>query len=463
MSGNEDKPLQPNQEAFWKAYLFSLKNVILPEPSQDTLFFPAPQNTVGVLAGASPKEVTNYGVYRWCDGVLSPTDPLYSGTGKGSYILNLQEYLNYVDPGGNPDPGTMNDYIQKIELARQAKEGYIHELQQAVEMHKADPGTYPTLEEWATENDPSLLAAKQAWQDAVGAQSALCREVYGEQAGPLNTATQNIMNALSTSSQPGFNMPATMEDVELDEAQSLAIAQGEKVKFPPYTVTYVPTYSVGGGYKSTIATWCRQMTEKTLEPLAIKIDIESYGNTDWEQAGFTQVNGEGFVGFFIGAFATYSRRDEFEKTFNTMTAKDFTCTLTVYGWENFPLEGGRWDVPDVTHIFPNLREDAPKSMMSLIRPSAVAVAYTIGMEVTFEDQFATEFNSHFKSIEEEEGGFTIFGIDIGLGGKRTSQTETTSHKATYDSQSGTLTVIPNNDGHAVLLGVVGNKLGEPKE
>ncbi|KAF3917203.1 hypothetical protein ABW20_dc0106539 [Dactylellina cionopaga] len=458
-STEPNQPLQPNQEAFWKAYTFSLKNLVLPEPSEEALFFPAVLNTIGVLAGEYvPKEVTNYGVYKWADGLLSASDPIYTGAGNGSYISNLQKYLSYVDVGADPDPGPFNAYLNAVKLSQQAKANYETEFQKAIALQKEDPGTYPTLEEWARDNYPSFLEAREAMQSAIGDEMNLRLQVYGPQADQLNRAMQNIVTALSNTSEPGLNMEATTENVELDDAESLAAAQGKKVEFPPSTSIWVPEYSIQGPYEQQVATWSAQMTAHKLRPISVEIDIEHYGNSDWEQAGFSEVTGEGLVGWFIGAFANYDRKDEFEKTFSSMTKDDFSCTLQLYGQETFELNSGGWDVPDVTNVFPKLREDAPKDLVNMVQPKAVVMAYTTGMEVTFNDQYATEFASHFQSIETEEGGFVIFGIEIELGGKRTKQTETTTHKATYDEQGGKLTIYPNNNGNAVLLGMIGQKL-----
>ncbi|KAK6498517.1 hypothetical protein TWF481_011105 [Arthrobotrys musiformis] len=458
----EKSNLSPNEELFWKTYIFSLQKEIIPEPNPEQIFFPALQSTVGVLAGDNvPPEVTNYGIYKWGDGVMSSSQPLYLGGGAGSYILNLQQYLTYVDVGSDPSPGKYEAYLQAVKQSEEAKQDYLREFKEAVELYKADPGSYPTIDEWAESNDPSFNEAKKAWQSAVGQESSLRLEVYGPNADKKNTALENIVQALATTSEPGFNMPTTTDNVQLDDAQSLAAARGEKVDFPPYVKIFSPLYTLQGDYKGQIATWATEMSDNKLEPKVIELDTEKYIHANWKEMGFTHVTGDGLVGFFIGAWANYDRKDEFDKTFTSMTANDYSATLEIYGQEIFPIETGEWDVPDAVRVFPVLEKGAPEGMLDFIQPKAVVVAYTIGMKIQFKDQYATEFNSHFQSITEEEGGFVIFGIDIGLGGSKTSQTEKTTHKATYDESSGVLTVLPNNDGHAILLGMVGERADPP--
>ncbi|KAK6329876.1 hypothetical protein TWF718_003305 [Orbilia javanica] len=463
MGDPEEQPeLSPDQEAFWKAYVFNLQEEVMPVQNPAEIFFPALQSTVGVLAGEFvPPEVTNYGIYKWGDGVMSPSQPLYLGSGSGSYILNLQQYITYVNVGSDPSPGEYEAYLGAVKKSEEAKKDYLKEFKEALALYKEDPGSYPTIDEWADTNYPSFNEAKRAWQSAVGQESSLRLQVYGPNADKKNNALQTIVEALSTTDEPGLNMPTTTDNVQLDEEESLAAARGEKVKFPPFVKIFSPLYTLQGDYSGQIGTWAAEMSDGKLKPKVIELQVQKYINSNWEESGFTNVTGDGLVGWFIGAWANYSRKDEFNKTFNAMTANDYEATLEIYGQEIFPLEAGQWDIPDVAHIFPELEKDAPKDLMDFIQPKAAVVAYTIGMKVRFKDQYAAEFNSHFQSLVQEEGGFVIFGIDIGLGGERTTQTEKTTHKAHYDENSGVLTVIPNNDGHAILLGMIGAKANPP--
>ncbi|KAF3283132.1 hypothetical protein TWF970_001117 [Orbilia oligospora] len=458
----EKSELSPDQEAFWKAYIFSLQEEVMPEPNPEQIFFPALQSTVGVLAGDNvPPEVTNYGIYKWGDGVMSSSQPLYLGGGSGSYIQNLQQYVKYIDVGSDPSPGKYDAYLQAVKQSVEANEDYTAAYKQALELYKEMPGSYTTIDEWAENNYPSFNEAKAAMQAAVGNEADLRLQVYGPNSTPKNNAIKYIGMALETTSEPHFNMPTTTDNVQLDREQSLAAARGKKVNFPPYANIFSPSYSIEGNYKDQIGTWAAEMSANKLEPKTIELEVEKFIDADWEEKGFTHVSGDGFVGFFIGAWGNYDRKDEFDKKFNSMTTNDYQATLEIYGQEIFPLQPGQWDIPDVVHVYPKLEEGAPEGMMDFIQPKAVVVAYTIGMKVQFKDHFATDFNSHFKSITKQEGGFVIFGIDIGLGGERTSETEKTTYKATYDESSGVLNVLPNNDGRAILLGMIGQRSGGP--
>lgn len=84
------------------------------------------------------------------------------------------------------------------------------------------------------------------------------------------------------------------------------------------------------------------MSDNKLEPKEIELDTQKYIHSDWEEAGFTHVTGGGFFGFFIGAYADYDRKDEFDKTFNAMTINDYKATLQIYGQEIYPLVAGEW-------------------------------------------------------------------------------------------------------------------------
>ncbi|KAF3931214.1 hypothetical protein ABW19_dt0208323 [Dactylella cylindrospora] len=456
---SDDQPLEPNQEAFWKGYFFSIRNFIFPEQSQSEVFFAAPQNTVGILAGQFvPPPVTNYGIYKWGDGLLSPTQPIYLGSGSGSYTLSLQQYLSWVDLQGDTSGGAYNAYLAAIEKAKAQQTIYLSTLKDATDIYKANPQAYPSLDQWATDNYPQLLEDREAWKAAVGSELQLREQVYGAQADTLNGFVQTLINALSSASEPSLNMQVTLANVELDAAQSLLAAQGQQVTFPPFTPNYAPAYGIEGPFQDQILQWSQDFTSGKLTPTEIDIEVSKYANSSWEDAGMRSIQGEGYAGIFFGIGGSYSRKDEWDKTFNSMTADDFQCKVQIYGNKIFPLQTGPWDIPNVVGLFPKLRAGAPEDMMDLIKPAAAVMAYAVGMEIKFSDQYAQAFSSHWKTVQSFEGGLCIFGFDIGLGGSWNETDETTTHSAEYDEQSGTLTIKPANDGRSVLLGMLGQTL-----
>lgn len=97
------------------------------------------------------------------------------------------------------------------------------------------------------------------------------------------------------------------------------------------------------------------------------------------------------------------------------------------------------------------------NLKSLARPSQLVVATRVGLDITVSDSLATAISKHISETTSGGGGFTIFGIRIGVSASHTTESET--HEATFESASNTLTIFPRDVyGSATLLGIVGEKL-----
>jgi hypothetical protein len=82
----------------------------------------------------------------------------------------------------------------------------------------------------------------------------------------------------------------------------------------------------------------------------------------------------------------------------------------------------------------------------------------IGLEVKFSGNTLSTFDSMYTHFQQTGAGLRIFGINIGIGTQTTSDTAVT-HQATWDGNSGTLSVKPvDAAGWCTLLGVLGEKL-----
>jgi len=99
-----------------------------------------------------------------------------------------------------------------------------------------------------------------------------------------------------------------------------------------------------------------------------------------------------------------------------------------------------------------LSKDAPANLRQLVRPTQLVVASRLGYEITVGTTFAAQLDTHFKQTTKASGGFRIFGLTI-WGGSSSRTDERNTHSASYNAETRTLKILPDNDvGTATLVG-----------
>ena len=82
--------------------------------------------------------------------------------------------MNVIFLGLRSPPGRYEAYLEAVNQSEEAKQDYLREFKQALEVYKADPGPYSTVDEWPESNDPpSLRQREPSWQPADGQESSL--------------------------------------------------------------------------------------------------------------------------------------------------------------------------------------------------------------------------------------------------------------------------------------------------
>ncbi|KAJ6259542.1 hypothetical protein Dda_5179 [Drechslerella dactyloides] len=447
-------------DAFWKAYSDAIRKQITNNAplSDNQLVYIAPQRMRGILTGDNvPAEVTNMGIYDFANGTLRDDTPIYLGGGSGSYIDTLQSYLSYVDLGVNPDKGLYNAYTAAVKMSAAYQKIFADEMSKALDQYSKFKGGYDDLDAWAAEYRPGYLNAKNDMSAALGKEMNLSQQVNGPKAGPLNTQTLNIINmAKAVQGKPGWNMPVTLSDVALSPSDSLLAAKGQKIDFPKFDQFWRPQYGIQGGFNDQVQEWSDQMSNNKLEPIRVQLDLKSGVTKDWSERGFTSVGGDAsWSNGWFSASGDYSQKDEFEKLGADANMDDFSITLLIYGLTTFSVKTGQWDIPDIVNTYPKLRKDAPKEALTIIQPKLLAMSYSVGMEVKFSSKISHSFSEHFKNVKSGGASLSLFGFSIG--GKASSEKETTNKDASFDESTGTLTIPAPNNGYSSILAVVGEK------
>lgn len=100
----------------------------------------------------------------------------------------------------------------------------------------------------------------------------------------------------------------------------------------------------------------------------------------------------------------------------------------------------------------------PPAIFQKVRPTQILVASGISMEIIFDGDAKTAFDQDYEETVQGGGSITIFGFRIGASGS--SSAENPSHESTWDSSTGTLTILSENScASANLLAVMGKIVG----
>lgn len=114
---------------------------------------------------------------------------------------------------------------------------------------------------------------------------------------------------------------------------------------------------------------------------------------------------------------------------------------------------------DVASKYPNLLPGAPANVKPLVKPTMMVLATRLGYTVQVGAAGSQTFDSMSKSVTSGGGSVRIFGIPCDFGASASTTSETTTHRASWDSTSNTFTVKPtDNCGFATIVGMVGEKI-----
>ncbi|KAJ0269849.1 hypothetical protein COL940_012136 [Colletotrichum noveboracense] len=197
----------------------------------------------------------------------------------------------------------------------------------------------------------------------------------------------------------GYNMEASTQSVTYDDS-------GTPIIPDPLETQYVPQYSIQG-YASIIDGWVANTDQ---QPSVFEINLSAGEQSSYEDLGFTEAQGN----------ASFSQ---------------------------FPVN------VDVNGLMAQVAGRTP-AMFQKVRPTQILVASGISMEIIFDGDAKTAFDQDYEETVQGGGSISIFGFRIGASGS--SEEENPSHESTWDSSTGTLTILSENScASANVLAVMG--------
>lgn len=225
----------------------------------------------------------------------------------------------------------------------------------------------------------------------------------------------------------------------------------------PKDVWFQPLFSMSSNYASSLDGYY-----KDFDQLGYKHTLDLISSTGTEEsakkAGREVTTVEGSVGFAWLRFRT-SHEETKEWSDSSATRKESNSRVSISCKDKFVVDvtpGNRWDVPGFRTLFPYTRQGTPEAIKNLVRPTQLLCAVGLKYTIQIDDSLKSSFDTEFNKAKSTNGQLSVFGINMDANYAPERSSENT-HKASWNSQTGVLSVEPTNvAGCCTLLAVIGD-------
>ncbi|KAL2691269.1 hypothetical protein Neosp_001650 [[Neocosmospora] mangrovei] len=443
--------MSDENQLFWKAYASAVKDIMVSgSVGENTRVYVAANNTAGISGGKDiPAVCTNWGIYQFADYLLDPENPNWVTNKVTRYSEALNQTLQTLTPGkgGDNSPDAwdrLNKAKERLAIYKKEKDAAYDE---AILDFKRDdnPDKQKSFAQWAQLNATAYLVAVQNWEGAANEVQMRTNAIGGSGSALLAKAMQQAANGQNTLMElNGFNMKASIQSVVYD-------ASGKPILPDPLNTQYVPQYSLNVNYAALLDGWVGNTNQ---EASTFQVNLSTGENASYKDIGFTEAQGNASFSRFpvFEFYASGGGKVEHSNFDMSSNAKDVSVTITIDHYQTISFQPGAWNV-DVNGLIAKLDAKAP-AMFKKVRPTQMLVARGVSMKITFGGDAKTAFDKDYKKTVQGGGGVRIFGFSIGATGS--SSEENGSHKDTWDSSSGVLTIKAENvRASANVLAVMG--------
>ncbi|KAI1828052.1 hypothetical protein F4861DRAFT_241146 [Xylaria intraflava] len=451
---------------FWKAYAAAIMERAGKINIGDTnAFYLATSAQRGPPGGDGiSQKYTNEGIFQLGDNLLPADQLFYSPSSENSYIQSLQDYLRWVDIGGDPTPENVARVNAASEDLDAAHKKFKTELTKALSDFKDEQAagmtSKLTFAQWAISNAGAYEAAKTAYDTATAAYTEAYSRAYGP-LGQQKLQDQNKLNQAevtdSASALPGFTMecaigtppsPREIQDHQGDDS----ISNPASVPRPAYEAL---------NYVSVIQ---QALMRREDDPPRANLEFTFRNGQDVRVEEFNHsfisggvtVDYEPWISFGVSA----SQDNVWHGISTNVDFEQITFKLT---FDDMAFVGinpsASWDLGDVRARYKGLLPGAPKSVHTLVKPSQLLLATHLGYTIKLGAAMANEFDSHYQQVTQAQGSIRILGILAGPTANFSQKNYQNTHMLDWNASSQEITVKPTtNTGFATIVGIVGEKL-----
>ncbi|KAF9062913.1 hypothetical protein BDP27DRAFT_1427421 [Rhodocollybia butyracea] len=439
-----DKPIPETDAIFARAYANAIKNYFQIDVGEHYCILTSPITQRGMAAGdLIYPQMTNYLIYKFADALQFSDNPTYTGGSAGSYIDQLQSYIDWVDTPSSPSQDVVDRMNKARDAVTDASVGYQKALKAGQKQFNEDKDLYPdqTFWQWAADNYLPLAAADETRNSAQSELYEAMQLFYGPDAPPWEDTSM----ALGLRKVP-TPIRGLVDDEDLIASATKSANGGVKARAPTITQStiYVPTYTIES-YSSTVQDWISKSAHNAPRDQVITINVDKGTTTAWSDYGFTHVSGGGDSGFWPFFYArVYYDNQWVTRTLETSGRENaVSITLAMIGIQKFDVEAGQWDVANIKALFPNRQTGAPPDVLGPKYAKVVSViaGYDVQLRVQFSSEIRDEVHKIYQEVLETHGSMCIFGFDVG-GSDSTTRVDTSFDNVKWDNESGMMSLTP---------------------
>ncbi|KAK7179379.1 hypothetical protein DPSP01_012632 [Paraphaeosphaeria sporulosa] len=414
-----------------------------------------PLNTQAILAGDTIEQaVTNYGVARAGDSLITPDNPMMTFSGE-TYSQKCLRYLQSVQLGGVSDLGLEQIARDRKNAITEKQTTFNQTQNDAVAAYQSDPVRDPSqsFSDWVLDKYPAYGEAKDDLAGAVNSYDQIMTQIYGAGFKSLSKDQKTVAAACDAQVKSIYNM----------EVSAALIGSKDIVTGPK---TYAPAYHISQGYPTAVKGWIRRAADLNPPSAGFSFSSKDASNYSWAQVGYSSTRLGASVGWapFFRAEYTYNKEKKTEDVNVGSQSSEIKFELKALGIQSFDIyPDNSWAPQDLKKNYPHLFASASPDLWDpMFRASYVVVGYNVSIKITMDKSTYDKIKSSIQTASSHSGGASasLFGFKLNLGGNASySEENSTDYDKVKTNDSEYSFEIPaSNNTLPVLLATLGTEV-----
>ncbi|ARV05240.1 hypothetical protein BTO04_00385 [Polaribacter sp. SA4-10] len=446
-----------NSDQIWSKFYEQITEVVVPNFDKNKQVISIAGTTLNADVINADPGISNSNIFD-IGNLLPAASPTYSPG--GDLITSYSLFLQNIDLGGDSNPALENQINIAATNLNASQENFSTVQGKAYTQY----GTYKTVinptyagdfDTWANTNYPTYGAAKSNLNGAMAAYDGLMTQRYGAGYATLQAsqaAVSAITGAKSLVASNPYNMGVKVGSVA--PAGSVTVLPGQENPVLPTELksTFRPAYNIGGGLPGTFTSWQTASVAKKF-PVSVKLSGNfssgNYSDFGWSES--VQASYRSWFSVKLDQQASYSAVSQ------NWDQSSFDCEISFNGMQQFPI------TPDANWFSPGMIQNYKDKLLSTspqffgeggslnVIPSSVLLGYGLKIKIKIDNASYSSLKTAFQQSASLSVGVGPFNLSV------SESSHNYKSEFSYDDNSSTLIIEPENTNIPFLLGVLSNK------